>query len=518
MFLLFKNLFMYQIYGIQVRLLQQMNKNYMWRENMKYKCILVIIITGLICLGGQVLGRYILTKNIGVNITTSPFYFEAEVENDEIELIDNKAEINLTIKNNNGTNYNLYDTNYEITLQENGQSVISVEDENSQILKGESIKQNNVKIKFEKLVEDSIEQINLIIKSKKPYKKEIVLPITFIQKTAESKLTEAEKVALKANGIEELTESSITNVNLKDNENIKAVLTGQVPLPTQFEYVEGTKDTGLVISTTYNNVTSEFVWVPVPVAVANSEKEAGENKAMALNLGTSTSPKYRGLLYNFSGTTSSVMSNCTTTTTNFREPANLNSVYDNSSNISGWTSTTYQTDYDNMIKSVIKYGGFYIGRYETSKTTSTVASTKGTSSTRPITNAQWYNLYIEHKKFSDDVSLNTVKSSMLWGSQYDAMLNWALNGADASKITTPANISKTNQTYQPGTKEVDKINNIYDISGNVIEATLEANLDYARVFRGGYYGECVAPSERRWYNMPIVEVPNLGSRLTLYII
>jgi len=86
------------------------------------------------------------------------------------------------------------------------------------------------------------------------------------------------------------------------------------------------------------------------------------------------------------------------------------------------------------------------------------------------------------------------------------------------KITTPANISKTNQTYQPGTKEVDKINNIYDISGNVIEATLEANLDYARVFRGGYYGECVAPSERRWYNMPIVEVPNLGSRLTLYII
>lgn len=45
----------------------------------------------------------------------------------------------------------------------------------------------------------------------------------------------------------------------------------------------------------------------------------------------------------------------------------------------------------------------------------------------------WYGLYDKSKSYT--VSKNSVQSSMIWGSQYDAMLNWALEGIDAEKVT-----------------------------------------------------------------------------------
>ena len=56
-------------------------------------------------------------------------------------------------------------------------------------------------------------------------------------------LTQEEKTALESNGIKELGKEEITNENLKDNDNIKGVITGEVPIPTGAEYKEGTKDT-----------------------------------------------------------------------------------------------------------------------------------------------------------------------------------------------------------------------------------------------------------------------------------
>ena len=342
-----------------------------------------------------------------------------------------------------------------------------------------------------------------------------------------SNLTEAEKTALTTNGIAELTGDSITNANLKNNPNIKAVLTGEVPIPTNFNYVEGTKDTGVVVSVTgLNNVVSEFVWVPVETPVASTEEEGTTNKAMARNLGTEEAPQYRGLLYNFSGTTtvtSEVKSECTTTTSSYREPANLSSSYDSSDKITGWDPTTYQTDYNLMMQSVIKYGGFYIGRYETSVNGTTVASTRGTEATRPMASVQWYELYTKQKAFSSANTLSAVQSSMVWGSQYDAMLNWALTGTDAAKIIAKTNASHNNSTngvYRPGTQTVegktDKINNIYDLEGNVREWTLEADSTDGRVLRGGYYGKALSPSYRN-YNGSTYSNPDYGSRATLYI-
>ena len=346
-----------------------------------------------------------------------------------------------------------------------------------------------------------------------------------------SRFTKEEKEALEKNNMKVLTPEEIEALpnaeNLTNNDNVKAVLTGGIVIPTGFTYVEGTKDTGVVVSMVgVNNVISEFVWVPVATPVSSTEAEGTTNKAMAINLGTEEAPQYRGLSYGFTGTTtvtSEVISGCTTTEDGHREPAKLS--YDSSDKITGWEPTTYQTDYDNMIKSVIKYGGFYIGRYETSENGETVASTRGTETTRPMANKKWYELYNKQKAFSKTNSLTAVQSSMVWGSQYDAMLNWAIEGEDAAKVTVTTNAIHDNSTdgaYRPGTQTVegkkDKINNIYDLEGNVFEWTLEAYNTGDRVLRGGNSNNSYSPCYRINYDNPTNRVAYYGSRATLYIL
>ena len=88
--------------------------------------------------------------------------------------------------------------------------------------------------------------------------------------------------------------------------------------------------------------------------------------------------KYRGVLYNFNSDKkqNSEIAWSTDSTSN-REPANL-SGYDNANNITGWTSTLYQEEYDKMVKQVEKYHGFYVGRYEMSLNSTTgEAQSKG---------------------------------------------------------------------------------------------------------------------------------------------
>ena len=106
-------------------------------------------------------------------------------------------------------------------------------------------------------------------------------------------LTEEEKMALETNGIIQLKKDEITNPNLKDNDNIKGVITGEVPIPKEAEYKEGTKETGVVVA--FND--SEFVWVPVP-----------EISEMA-RLQNTSNVNYQGILYNFSADTATEKTN-----------------------------------------------------------------------------------------------------------------------------------------------------------------------------------------------------------------
>ena len=260
-------------------------------------------------------------------------------------------------------------------------------------------------------------------------------------------------------------------------------------------------DTGLVVIAPDG---SEFVWVPVDKKTLCVDGVADKEVAEIAS-GTD----YRGVLYNFSGTTSTKK---TYSATSYREPDIVtdydgNTAYLTSMNNILGTSfakaddfkTYMQEEYNAIIQSIQEKGGFYIGRYESSlsdSTNTTSATTGNIQSKRNVmpTNAsnagtnRWYGLYAKQHEYATVMNSSyqtNIKSAMIYGSMYDAVMNWALYGedkTDASKVTNPS--EPRNSKQATGTLETDKIKNIYDLGNNLYEWTAEAGNTFSRVGRG----------------------------------
>ena len=320
--------------------------------------------------------------------------------------------------------------------------------------------------------------------------------------------------------------------NLANKPNIKEVRQGNIPIPQGYNYIKGDKIGGAVITDAASGKEkegNEFVWVPVDTL---------SNMAVPTS-GTDANTNYRGVLYNwYEDETGNTAYDWSADSTSYREPANLSSSYDSTSKNSSWTSTLYQEEYNKMVKSVSEYGGFYIGRYEMSiNATSKNAESKygATSANASDTDTnQWYGLYNRAKTYAPEKnSDNTenasqkVVSSMIWGSQYDAMLKWMKGNkinvtssrpTDLSIGTTSKNTTRVTGGANNGqTVSKDKLSNIYDLLGNSFEWTQEANNTNIRVHRGGLYGNSNAPSDRNNICYPTGTNSSSGSRLTLYI-
>ena len=184
-----------------------------------------------------------------------------------------------------------------------------------------------------------------------------------------------------------------------------------------------------------------------------------------------------------------------------------------------------------MATSVAKYGGFYVGRYETSLSNATeteakdgnaqskqgVMPTSGSNSETYI----WYGLYSKQNKTYTGTN-NSVESSMIWGSQYDRIINWVKEGTneeDKAKLadTELGNHSKSVAVATGSDKySDDSINNIRDLCGNLRDWTLEASDTYLRISRGGDYYFKFSPCHRIEGNVTNANALQ-GSRLTLYI-
>ena len=322
--------------------------------------------------------------------------------------------------------------------------------------------------------------------------------------------------------------------NLANNDNIKEVREGNIPIPEGYNYIKGDKIGGAVITDAASGeekVGNEFVWVPVDEISKMASTDIGGTDANG-------NTNYRGVLYNwYTDVTGNTAWNWSADSTSYREPANLSSSYDSTSKNSSWTSTLYQEEYNKMIKSVSQYGGFYVGRYEmslNSETKNAESKYGATSANASDTDTnQWYGLYNRAKTYAPEKnSDNTenasqkVVSSMIWGSQYDAMLKWMKGNKINVTSSSPTDLSigntSRNTTRVTGganngqTVSKDKLSNIYDLLGNSLEWTQEANNTSYRVIRGGYYNSSIAPSYRS-YDCPTDTLSYDGSRFTLYI-
>ena len=315
--------------------------------------------------------------------------------------------------------------------------------------------------------------------------------------------------------------------NLANKPNIKEVRQGNIPIPQGYNYIKGDKIGGAVITDAASGeekVGNEFVWVPVDEISKMASTDIGGTDA-------NRNTNYRGVLYNWgTDATGNTAWNWSADSTSYREPANLSSSYDSKSKNSSWTSTLYQEEYNKMIKSVSQYGGFYVGRYEmslNSETKNAESKYGATSATAESTSAkQWYGLYNKAKTYAPENASQKVVSSMIWGSQYDAMLKWMKGNKINVTSSSPTDLSigntSRNTTRVTGganngqTVSKDKLSNIYDLLGNSLEWTQETNNTYYRVIRGGYYNSSLAPSYRS-YDCPTDTLSYDDSRFTLYI-
>ena len=278
---------------------------------------------------------------------------------------------------------------------------------------------------------------------------------------------------------------------------------------------------GLVIMDSKGN---QFVWVPVSdpttmYGTLSNGKKAGKLYTSGYREPATVSSYDNGQKYTPTGA-SETKTYLSIITDVIKTRYKSNNEYDNMTNF----GNTMQDDFDKMIRSVIANGGFYIGRYEASLINNETRVLAGaTSMSAEETSAnRWYGLYARQRNFADDNGLTSVDSSMIWGCQYDAIINWMQNiGTDVTTAASSrSSIDGTAKNADPnrrtGVVANDKLTNIYDILGLRREWTMEADDTNLRVSRGGYYDNSDSPSIRG-YNLPSYTSDSYGSRPSLYI-
>ena len=268
---------------------------------------------------------------------------------------------------------------------------------------------------------------------------------------------------------------------------------GTVPLPSGFHYAGGDISTGLVISdkqgdtldASGTSMGNQFVWIPV-----SSEADLKRTK-----FDKTTGQPTTGL------------------STDYTEPY-----------AKGYSTET--SEYNTMRTQVLKYGGFYIGRYEAGVNSTTLRTKVTTAQTVVCKKGVAPYNYVPWGKAMDDASevegksgavylaknmyasSNSVTSTLTYGCQWDAMCRYIGD----SQRTTPA-------TYSPaltGSVSTDVSKNIYDLAGNCREWTMEANSTSYRVNRGGDYYDA-NPVSYRGYGGPTDYNGICSFRPTLYI-
>ena len=274
--------------------------------------------------------------------------------------------------------------------------------------------------------------------------------------------------------------------------------------------VQNSVDNGLVIKDDSNN---EWVWVPVEESTLSNmyvTSIKSEGETLSGDVGVTTKLYTNSTTVGKSGDIAKIVRR-KPGESDFKEP-DLVTEYDlkeeNYKTILEFDAPTimaeaFVTDYANMINSIKKYGGFYIGRYELSN--EGVQKGKAT-----LTNINWYNLY---KKCTTLNASDEVESKMIWGIQWDLACDFISKKGKQKSIKDSRNwgnysdstedaavIVGTTKMY--GSKQVTgyseywKANNIYDLAGNCWEWTMET---YNTEYRSHIGGNC--ENKGRDYNV-----------------
>ena len=269
------------------------------------------------------------------------------------------------------------------------------------------------------------------------------------------------------------------------------------------------------VKTQYN----QFVWIPVEVNKTTEPKDTETSIASFYRTewadNASTGGERKPWL----------------NTTYFTEPYSRDSSdYDGT----GTGKTGISAQITELTKSIYKYGGFYIGRYEAGSETERKNDSSQTAAFVVQQDKYPYN-YVSWGKGMGDISEGAVylsnslytgktgygvKSMLCTGAAWDSMLDFIKDSSHNVTSSTGWGNYKNSDTYKvyrgslysnsawsaadttngsdvtkdteilltTGANKRNSSKNIYDVAGNCYEWTTEANSTDSRVIRGGDYG------------------------------
>ena len=276
-----------------------------------------------------------------------------------------------------------------------------------------------------------------------------------------------------------------------------------VPIPQGFYYVGGKKEEGIVISDekedenkgTNHEVAkslkgNQFVWIPVENMNEFIRYEGYMNGILENGLNKITEPYPNG-------------------------PAEE------------------KEEFNNMILSVEKYKGFYIGRYEAGNLNGAVTSKQGI---KVWNNIKWGEsaTYVgtegavtKSREMYTDKQKYKVTSTLIYGVQWDAALVFIDPSYKTGTCTSTSYIvnstgkgNYSGNLQNTGNDASYSIKNIYDMAGNVNEWTMEAYITNGdKTTRGGAYSNTplIPASFRMMGYTPSSKTEATGFRVALYI-
>ena len=364
------------------------------------------------------------------------------------------------------------------------------------------------------------------------------------------------------------TTREFNSENLQDNEHMHIEIDSsgdKVPVPNGYVGSKATGeneiDTGYVIYEGTEEVNddnveeaqktrNQYVWIPVPDASTmygtdENGKKWGKLYEFTTDTGDGIDPITGAKPLNWSESDGVMKINNNNIKKSYIEPfysANNSELYVQPIKEKSGLAFLYmlEKEFNSMIKSIEKYGGFFIGRYEVSNVSKEISVTKYGTDTK---GKNWYVLFSKCKNLK---GINTnIETSMIFGSQWDRTLMWLIESNNKTKqeicnssnwgnyyntaitYTDKNGVIKTKEKGKTiiiptGSTEITKANNIYDLSGNTWEWTAESHSMNGAVWMA-YRGGMAADSSETLTNVAsrqsiyITYAGNGGCRAMLYI-
>ena len=307
-------------------------------------------------------------------------------------------------------------------------------------------------------------------------------------------------------------------------------------IPNGYTHVAGTTmNNGYVVE---DNSGNQYVWVEVP-------RTAEVYPSASVNITNFTDAEYLKIEADLKNYTSVYRKSTTFTDTYSSQAA------------TGLTETQYNEQKKKMLKSIYKYEGFYIGRYETGIVESPRTGAGSTTQVPVIKENAYPYIYVTNsqaQQLAQTFASTGYTSSLMFGVQWDLVLKYLeTKGVAQSELNTNSlswgnykdatyNITKENAKYSTnvstwlsgsynhvngtvalittGASNKLSMQNISDIAGNVWEWTLEnSNIQSTPCpFRGGGYKGfgSTRPASYRHKYATTYNSDDVGFRVALY--